>query len=54
MHLLTDFKLKKVWEIAPHQKATWITKPEGFIMHAGEKMLYWDLSKFEVWDFLKQ
>jgi hypothetical protein len=33
-------------------KATWITKPEGFIMQAGEKMLYWDLSKFKVGEFL--
>ena len=35
-------------------KATWITKPEGFIMQAGEKMRYWDLSKFKVGEFLKQ
>jgi hypothetical protein len=35
-------------------KATWITKPEGFIMQAGGKMLYWDLSKFKVGEFLKQ
>jgi hypothetical protein len=32
-------------------KATWITKPEGFVMQAGEKMLYWDLSKFEAQSF---
>jgi hypothetical protein len=35
-------------------KATWITKPEGFIMQTAEKMLYWDLSKFKVGEFLKQ
>jgi hypothetical protein len=28
-------------------KATWITKPEGFVMQVGDKMLYWDLSKFD-------
>jgi hypothetical protein len=33
-------------------KATWITKPEGFIMQAGEKMLHWDLSKFDVRSFV--
>jgi hypothetical protein len=33
-------------------KATWITKPEGFVMQVGGKMFYWDLSKFKVGEFL--
>jgi hypothetical protein len=33
-------------------KATWITKPEGFVMQAGDKMLYWDLSKFDARSFI--
>jgi hypothetical protein len=32
-------------------KATWITKPEGFVMQVGDKMLYWDLSKFDPREF---
>jgi hypothetical protein len=35
-------------------KATWITNPEGFIMQVGDKMVYWNLSKFKAGDYLKR
>ncbi|MBN1130693.1 MAG: hypothetical protein JXA71_17020 [Chitinispirillaceae bacterium] len=37
---------------ASDSKATWITTPEGFVMQVGEKMLYWDLSRFDPRSFL--
>jgi hypothetical protein len=33
-------------------KAAWITKPEGFVMKVGDKLLYWNLSKFDVRSFV--